>query len=92
MKLKLCGQTDTASRLYSYVYLFPLIQLRAVLKFYCHQRVVLRSCSFPLSSSTKLLLVVILFHVRYMIHAPYPLLFDHINLLKPSGYFTNQEV
>jgi len=41
--------------------------------------VIIRSCSFPLSSSTKLLFVFILFHACYMIHVPYPLIFDHIN-------------
>lgn len=40
---------------------------------------IIRSCSFPLSSSTKLLFVFILFHACYMIHVPYPLLFGHIN-------------
>ena len=67
------------------------IQLRAVLKLYCHQRAILRICPFP-SSSTKLPLVFILFHAYYIIHVPYPLLLDHINLLKPSGYFTSHQV
>ena len=81
--------TDTASRLY--VYLFPLMQLKILLlinslKLYCHQRVIIRSCSSPLSSSTKLLLVFILFHACYTIHVLYPILLLLLTLQPTVGF------